>query len=88
MTKHIVFGQALIPVWVVKTISSTIIGLLVTGASAWGVHLSTRGNDHEKRIAVVEDHQKGIDKSLDEIKDAQREQSKKLDRILERMPRR
>jgi hypothetical protein len=69
-----------IPKWVVKAIVTTSIGVIVSGASAWGVHLSTKSNDHEKRIAVMEDHQKGIDKSLDEIKSDTKEILKQLHR--------
>jgi Tfp pilus assembly protein PilO len=76
----------------VKAVVTTVIGALIMGASAWGVHLSARDNDHEKRIAVVEEHQKvrdkAIDESLDELKKGQDEQRQDTKEILKRLPRR
>lgn len=88
MGGHAVVGQFAIPSWIVKAFITAIIGVLVTGAAAWGVNLSRSRADHEKRIAVVEDHQKSIDKSLDEIKSMQRTQAEDTKKILERLPRR
>jgi hypothetical protein len=77
-----------LPAWLIKAVVTALISAFITGASAWGIHLSSKSSDHEKRIAVVEDHQKGIDKSLDEIKDTQKQQSQDLKEILKRLPRR
>jgi len=81
-------NQFLLPGWIVKMVVSAVIGVTITGAAAWGVNLSRSRADHEKRIAVVEDHQKNIDKSLDEIKSMQRTQIEDTKKILERLPRR
>lgn len=71
-----------LPAWLVKAIITTIVSGLLTGAGAWGVSLSHHSGDHEKRIAVMEDHQKGIDQSLKEIKEAQQAQSDDIKEIL------
>lgn len=72
-----------VPAWIAKAIITAAISVLVTGAGAWGVHLSAKSNDHEKRIAVAEEHQRNIDKALDEIRDGQNTMNQKLDRLLE-----
>jgi len=72
-------SKMVLPSWIVKAIITTLITLLLGGAAAWSTQLTTWATDHEKRIAVVEDHQLGIDKKLDNI-------DKKLDRLLERRP--
>lgn len=70
------------PPWLVKTIATTLIGLSLAGAVGWGKGLSDSTLDHAERIAVVEDHQKGIDKSLDEIKSMQKQQAQDTKEIL------
>lgn len=77
-----------VPSWMAKVVITAVIGALVTGAAAWGKTLSSRTHDHETRVSVLEDHQKGIDKSLDEIKDTQKEQSKDTREILRMLRRR
>lgn len=72
-------AAAVLPSWLVKVIVTTIVTALLTGAGAWGVNLTSRSHNHDTRISVVEDHQKGIDKKLDSM-------DKKLDRLLERRP--
>lgn len=74
--------NTVIPKWIIQAVVTTVIGVIVTGFSAWGVNLSHRSSNHETRIAVIEDHQKGIDKSLDEIKAMQREQGEDTKKIL------
>jgi hypothetical protein len=55
--------------------------LLLTGAAALAVKAVRVAVDHETRISVLEDHQKGIDDSLKDLKVDTKE-------ILKRMPRR
>lgn len=81
-------ADGVVPSWIVKVVVTAVLGALVTGASAWGVHLSTKGNDHEKRIAVIEEHQVSIDKSLERIELMQRTQNEDTKKILSRLPRR
>jgi hypothetical protein len=68
--------------WYLQAIITALFGILVSGFAAWGGKVA----DHEKRLSVVEDHQKGIDKSLDEIKEMQRDQSRDTKEILKRLP--
>lgn len=81
---HTVLKQTVIPSWVIKALITAIIGVAITGVAAMASRLSTEGHNHESRISVLEDHTKGVDKSLDEIKTEQHEQSRKLDRLLAR----
>lgn len=75
--------KAALPRWMVKAIAIAIIGALVTGAGAWGAHLSGKANDHEKRIAVVETKVDDVKDDIREIKDGQKETNQKLDRLLD-----
>jgi hypothetical protein len=76
-----------LPTWLVKAIVTTIVSALLTGAGAWGVNLSSHSGDHEKRIAVIEDHQKGIDQSLRDIKEVQKTESEDIKKILSHLRR-
>lgn len=80
--------QPVLPGWIIKVIVTAILGVLITGASTWSMHMGAKSNDHDKRIAVVEEQQQTINKSLDEIKAMQRTQAEDTKRILERLPRR
>jgi hypothetical protein len=74
----------MIPMWIMQAL----VGILLTSGVAWATWASVSSWQHEQRIAVVEDHQKNIDKSLDEIKSMQRTQAEDTKKILERLPRR
>lgn len=91
MTFHKKFDTVL-PGWVVKTIVGAIITALITGASAWGIHVSGKSNDHDKRIAVIEQHltdrDKSIDETLTEIRATEKTQADDVKEILKRLPRR
>jgi hypothetical protein len=52
-----------LPLWVVQAI----FGILLTSGVAWVTWATASSWKHETRITVVEDHQKGMDKKLDEI---------------------
>jgi len=69
-----------IPMWLVQAV----VGVLLSGLVAWTTWATATTTKNDARIAVVEDHQKGIDKNLDEIKDTQREMNHKLDKLIER----
>lgn len=65
---------ATLPAWLVRGIVMTIVGALITGFGAWSLQLSSKTEDHEKRLSVAEEHMKSIDSSLQEIKQGQIEQ--------------
>lgn len=74
------FRSYTVPAWLVRGIVTALVGAGVTSVAAWSSLISNKSNDHEKRIAVMEDHTRGIDKSLDEIKDALIRIEGKIDR--------
>lgn len=80
MTK--VVGGVVIPGWFYRGIIAGGASLLITGAT-W---LAVRANNHETRITVIEEHNKDIGKSLDELKAGQLEQSRDVKEILKRLP--
>ena len=73
---------AVIPNWMVTVFWTAVIGSVVTGTVAFATRLSATSHDHETRISVMEDHTKGVDRSLDEIKAGQLRIEDKLDRSL------
>ena len=81
-----------IPTWVMKAVIGAVISTLVIGIGSWGASLSKNEVDHEKRISVVEEHQKNrdkeIDESLTEIKAGLQEQRTDMKEVLKRLPRR
>jgi hypothetical protein len=81
MTNHV--EQTAVPGWIVKVVITAVLGALITGASAWGVHLSTKSNDHEKRIAVTETKVDDVKDDIGEIKVSQKEMNNKLDLLLQ-----
>lgn len=87
MMEHIPYprGNALtrsfdrVPAWLVQTVVAT----AISGLIAWTTWSTAATIKHETRIAVVETRTNGIDKSLDEIKDGQKEMNRKLDVMIE-----
>lgn len=79
---------AVLPRWLSKALITALLGAVITGAVAWASQLSGKQVTHESRISVLEDHQRGIDKSLDELKVGQQEQREDVKEILRRLPRR
>lgn len=77
-------NQTTIPPWVVKTIVTTVIGLLLGGFAAWGRTISTRSHDHETRISVTEEKVSDMRSDINEIKHSQERIEDKLDRALRR----
>jgi len=71
-----------------RTIVGTGVGLLLSGAGALTAKVVHIATEHEARISVLEDHMKGIDESLKDIKEIERGQAFDTKKILERMPRR
>lgn len=61
----------------VKALISALIGIMLTGVAAMAARLSNSNGNHETRISVIEDHQKGIDAKLSDM-------DRKLDRLLAR----
>lgn len=74
--------------WLMKTIVSGVIGLLLTGFAAWGSRLTNKADDHEVRITRVEVEQKNAEESMKEVKALLHEQSQDTKEILKRLPRR
>ena len=80
--------RTVLPSWLVKTIITVIITAIISLGVTWGSNLTGSRDDHEKRISVVEEHQKGIDQSLTEIKQNQTEQRQDTKEILKMLRRR
>jgi len=74
--------------FVVKAVITAVVGALITGFSAWGVHLSSMSNNHEKRIAVTETQMQDVKDDISEIKASLKEQNRDTKEILKRLPRR
>lgn len=64
---HATLKQTVIPSWMIKALVVALIGVMVTGVAAMASRLSTSSGNHEARISVLEDHQKGIDNKLNNI---------------------
>jgi hypothetical protein len=82
MTSHNALSRSMqkVPMWIVQAA----IGILLTGGATWVTWASVTSWKHETRITVTETRVDGITKSLDEIKEGQKDMSKKLDRLIER----
>lgn len=74
-----------IPTWVIRAVVMSMIGALVTGASAWGIHLSTKSNIHETRITVVEEKVGEVKQDIKDLKTDQKEMREELNRKLDRL---
>jgi hypothetical protein len=85
MANHASTVVPFVPSWAIRAVITTIVGLFLTGFVTWGAHLSDADAKHETRISVLEDHIKGEDKSLEELKQGQRDMDEKLDRILRKL---
>ena len=78
----------MVPGWLWRGVIGTGASLLITGASWLAVKAVRVATEHETRISVIEEHNKSIDKSLEEIKEGQQEQARDTKEILKRLPRR
>jgi len=68
------------PMWLVQAV----VGILLTSGVAWATWASVTAWKHDTRITVTETRVEGLDKTLTEIKDGQKEMNRKLDRLIER----
>jgi cytochrome c-type biogenesis protein CcmH/NrfG len=65
-----------VPMWLVQTA----VAVLLSSLLAWATWATTATWQHETRLSVLEDHEKTIDQSLEDLKSDTKE-------ILRRMPR-